>query len=255
MAGIRRRSVARRRGLLNILLLVLALAGAFAFLRSPYFSVDEVKISGLKRLRSDEVIDWSGLKGTRLIWEVDPARVAANLRRHPLVEGARVERHWPNRITIELLEREPVAALRQQELWVLVDIDGIAMAVEEEQPTELPELRGMEPDHLSLGQAVPGALREAARCAGYLKQYGIDWVKAIEVTPEGLILSLTTGDVPVYFGDVNDRPDRKLEVLNALWTSWRTDPDSVVFFDVRNPDRPVVQTDVRQADSTPTDSR
>src|SRR5690606_317446 len=59
-----RRRTRRRRGarVLTVLMLVVALAAAFMFLRSPYFYVTEVEVDGLRTVSAEEVVAWSGLE-------------------------------------------------------------------------------------------------------------------------------------------------------------------------------------------------
>lgn len=251
--AMRRRLRRRRRGrkILNILLLILILAAAFMFLRSPVFEVQDVEIIGLDRLSAAEVLDWSGLRGPLLVWEVDTTEVARRLAANPVVLGVEVKRDWPDRLIIHLQERSPVAVFKYFDMWALVDEDGVPFGFEYAPPPGLPELitDDVELSDFTLGRRLPDDLVAAAQLAGYRQQYGLEWIKAIQPTPKGLQL-LLTADVPVYFGDVSDRPDRKLAVLQTLWTSWRDQIEAgdhgVMFFDVRNPDRPLVRTEVEE---------
>lgn len=247
--AVRRRLRRRRRGrgILNLLLLMLLVAGGYMFLHSPLFHVVDVEIIGANRLSPVEVLDWSGLKGPLLIWQVDTAAAAGNLMSHPAILGAEVTREWPDRVKIRLMERAPVAVFRHFNLWALVDDDGVAFGLDPSPDPGLPKIvpGEMRIPELVLGQPLPGRLRDAARMAGYRRQYGLDWIESIEPAPDGLILRLT-GDIIVFFGEVSDQPDRKLAVLQTLWTSWQPsidDGDHIIeFIDVRNPQRPLVQT-------------
>ena len=232
----------RRRGLLSVLLLVVALAAAFMFLRSPYFAVVEVEVRGLQTLTAEEIVAWSGIESSVLIWRIEPAAVARRVEQHPAVAGAAVERLWPNRLRITIRERTPVAVMRYHGLWLLVDGQGIGYRLQQERPAGLPELRGGTVDGHELGRPLGGHLPDAARLAAYVRQYGLEWVEAVEAAPDELLLWLE-GGVPVYFGSVEDQPDRKLAVVNTLWTSWRADATHVRYLDVRNPEHPAVGTD------------
>lgn len=223
-------------------LLVVALGAAFMFLRSPYFAVVEVEVRGLQTLTAEEIVAWSGIESSVLIWRVEPTAVARRIEAHPAVAGASVERLWPNRLRIDVRERTPVAVMPYHGLWLLVDAQGVGYRLQEERPADLPELRGGSVDEHELGRLLGGDLPDAARLAAYVRQYGLDWVEAVEATPDELLLWLE-GGVPVYFGRVEDQPDRKLAVVNTLWTSWRADAAHVRYLDVRNPEHPAVQTD------------
>lgn len=223
-------------------MLVVALAAAFMFLRSPYFHVTEVEVDGLRTVSAAEVVAWSGMESAVSIWAVDPPAVARRIEAHPAVAGAWVTRRWPNRIHIEIMEREAVAGIRVEAVWYLVDGQGIPFRVVDEPPPHLPEIRAPEVPAPVLGRALPRPLEEAARLAAYLRQYGLHWVEAVQAQAGDLILWLE-GEVPVYFGPAGLEPERKLAVVNTLWSTWRADAHRVRYMDVRNPEHPAVRTD------------
>src|SRR5690606_26022413 len=134
---------------------------------------------GLRTVSAEEVVAWSGLEAAVSVWAVEPAAVARRIEEHPAVAGAWVTRRWPNRIQIEILERDPVAVIGAGGLWYLVDAQGIAFRVVDQMPPRLPEIRAPETEAPVLGKALSRPLRDAARLGAYLRQYGIDWVEAI----------------------------------------------------------------------------
>lgn len=223
-------------------MLVVALAAAFMFLRSPYFYVTQVEVHGLRTVSAAEIVAWSGIGSGVLIWAVEPAAVARRVEGHPAVAGAWVTRRWPNRIRIDILERDPVAAIEAEAVWYLVDGQGVAFRVVDEPPPDLPEIRGGSAGAPVLGRTLPAPLVNAARLAAYLRQYGIHWVEAVQSEAGDLTLWLE-GDVPVYFGPADLNPERKLAVVDTLWSTWRADAARVRYMDVRNPQHPAVRTD------------
>ena len=53
-------------------------------------------------------------------------RLPSGLTTLPAIEAASVTRDWPNTITVTVVERRPVIAVRQPEGYVLVDKSGVA---------------------------------------------------------------------------------------------------------------------------------
>lgn len=241
-SGVRRPR--RRGGLLLVFLLVVVLTAGYTFLRSPYFAVTELEVTGLRTLSAGDVLRWSGIQAPVQIWDIDPGAAARRLQAHPALVGARVSRHWPNRVRVAVLERTPVAVIAYRGLWLLADAEGVAFRLRQTRPPGLPELRGVPVHDQELGRTLPGRLAAAARCAAYLRQYDLAWVQAVEVTGTGLRLHLR-GGVPAYFGRVTEAPDRKLAALKTLWREWSARLAHVRAFDVRDPDLPAVRTDSR----------
>lgn len=58
---------------------------------------------------------------------IDTAEVAARIERHPFVREARVQRRPPDALEIAIVQRTPVAVLREGERLYLVDDDGQVM--------------------------------------------------------------------------------------------------------------------------------
>lgn len=229
---------------LVLLLGLLFVAGAYMLLQSPLFRVAEVEVRGAVRLREHDVLAWAGLDGQVQIWQVDAAEVERRLRRHPLVAGAAVRRDWPNRLVIELLEREPVAYLPYYDRWLAVDAEGMVIDLADAPPAGVPRLETGAPPDLRVGQRLPEPVLPAVRTAAFIRQYALDWVEAVVVHPDApqAVDLLLRGGVPARLGHADDQPERKLAVLAALWREWGSRPERVALIDVSNPDKPSVRT-------------
>ena len=55
----------------------------------------------------------------------------------PAIEAASVTRDWPSTITVTVVERRPVLAVRQPEGYVLVDKSGVAYQTQQVLPPEV----------------------------------------------------------------------------------------------------------------------
>jgi cell division protein FtsQ len=104
----------------------LAAAATFA-LHSPWLSVQEIEIVGAVRSVPAPLIAAAGVgKGAILIW-VDTGEVARAVAQDPWVADVRVDRVWPDRLVVEVLERQPVAWLEGTTTWMLVASDGTVL--------------------------------------------------------------------------------------------------------------------------------
>lgn len=106
----------------------LVAAAAFA-LHSPWLAVHEIEIVGAVRSDPTPLIAAAGVgEGAILIW-VDTGAVARAVREDPWVADARVDRVWPDRLVVEVLERQPVAWIEGTTTWMLVASDGTVLDV------------------------------------------------------------------------------------------------------------------------------
>lgn len=104
---------------------VVAAAG-FA-LHSPWLSLHEVEVVGAVRSDPAPLVAAAGVgEGAILIW-VDTGAVARSVATDPWVADVRVERVWPDRLVVEVAEREPVAWMEGTETWMLVATDGTVL--------------------------------------------------------------------------------------------------------------------------------
>ncbi len=108
----------------------LAAAGAFA-LHSPWLSVHDIEIVGAVNADPAPRIAAAGVgEGAILVW-VDTGDVARSVAEDPWVADVHVDRVWPDRLVVEVLERHPVAWIEGTTTWMLVASDGTVLEVAE----------------------------------------------------------------------------------------------------------------------------
>lgn len=75
------------------------------------FRVREVKVVGAEVAHPTVLVAEAGLMGARLHWWSSLERYVERVKRDPLVAEATLHRRFPNRLTLEVVERVPVAFL------------------------------------------------------------------------------------------------------------------------------------------------
>lgn len=109
---------------------VLGLSSAFAFglyhyaRTTPRFAVEQIAVLGTRRLARDAVLAQAGLAIGKNVFLVDVAEAERRLRGSPWIRSARVRRHLPGRLEVEIQEREPVAILVLESKSFLVSSEG-----------------------------------------------------------------------------------------------------------------------------------
>lgn len=119
---VRRRRLRRPRRLLAALLGVAVAAGLYVILTGPFLRLQTVAVTGGPQAL------WraGGLRLGMPLWSIDlPAADAELLRRVPALASAAFRRNWPNRLTLRVTYRRPVAAVAgPQETLYGVDATG-----------------------------------------------------------------------------------------------------------------------------------
>ena len=109
-------------GLLSLLLAFLL----YSLWTGPVFIVSAAEVSGNQRLQALEINAMLGMAG-QPVFKAVPAQIELNLRTaYPDISSAEVRVAFPNRITVEVVERMPRLAWYQDGALTWIDADGIA---------------------------------------------------------------------------------------------------------------------------------
>jgi cell division protein FtsQ len=87
------------------------------FLHMPYFNLQQVDVTGNRRLSRPEVIEASEIEDGINLLTVDLSAIAARLKRHPWIRFATVYRRFPGKLIVEIEERTPRGILAAGKLY------------------------------------------------------------------------------------------------------------------------------------------
>ena len=237
----RREAVQRsdeRRKWIRTTLLLLVLVAAISVLglaRSRLLDVEQIRVEGSSRLDADEVEALAAIEPGVALIDIDLAGVEQRVERHPWVADASARREWPDTLTIDVVERMPVAASPVAEgAYLLVDLDAMALDVVDRPPAALPIVRGLDVD-AAPGQVAPG-LTAAVQVVDAIPDDLAAWVVAVDQGPDGAVVLELIDGVPAELGTA-DRLADKLVALATLLS--RVQADCIESFNVQAPDAPV----------------
>jgi cell division protein FtsQ len=134
---------------------VLCVAGYRTLLTSPLLQVTTIQVSGYDHLDPQSVIQQAKIPSDVNILTLDLDGVNSRLTNHPWIAAALISREIPDRIRIEIKERQPVALVRGHQFF-LMDNQGVCFtsAVPSEYGA-LPIITGLDPETLRPGSIVP----------------------------------------------------------------------------------------------------
>lgn len=173
------------------------LAAGWAALRSPLLAVDDVVVTGSSHVGPDEVASVSGIEPGVAMMDVSPARARRALEASPWVARATVAREWPNRVRIEVVDREPVAQVASGSRFALVDATGRVLQVGIAREPGLPLLEGHHATRA--GSTIRAAAPLLETAAGVPADYRGE-ISGIGVTEQGSVALTLTGDGVVTIG-------------------------------------------------------
>jgi cell division protein FtsQ len=129
--------------------IALALVGGTGYLmcRLPFFQVKEVNVHGCARIQRERVIQLSDLKGKNII-SLNLRQVARRIKQERWIEQVVVRRELPDRIEICLKERQAVALVNLDAIWLVDEKGRVFMQVSDDEYFDLPMLTGLSREYL-----------------------------------------------------------------------------------------------------------
>lgn len=111
--------------LLSVAVLALSFIYIYGFLLStPFFAIKETSVRGVKELTEKEVLTLAGIKPQQNLLALNTETLVRRIATNPWVKNIYVGKELPNRIVLEVWERVPVALVKREEDFYLIDIEG-----------------------------------------------------------------------------------------------------------------------------------
>lgn len=224
--------------------LVGVVLGGKLLLGSGYFAVTTVKVENNQRLLQEEVLALSDIEQGSNIFDLNLDMIGGKIEENSWVASARVERVFPNEVTIRIEERQPQAIVRLGYLYY-VDVYGeIFKMLDAGDRLDYPLISGIdrqllldEPEQareLLLGAL--GLLTELAQ----RRVFSLDQVSELRVTPqEGITLYTYRGGVPVRFG--HNGYSTKLDRLERIYRELQPRLAAIDYIDLNVVERVIVK--------------
>lgn len=232
----------RRQRMRRILFFLLTVTALFYFIHSGFFSLENIEIKGNERIPRVELENLIGVARGINLWQVDTSAIAKRLATHPLVARARVSRHWPRTLVVQIEERTPVAILVQDGSFLLVDGSGVVMErIPRIGHLQLPLISGVgKLENTGPGREInhPG-LQAALAVVRQVPPDDLNQLQEIIASSPDNLQLIWAGNILVKFGDeqqVAEKLSRLHEALRGL-----AGREAVEYIDVSFAGPPVVK--------------
>ena len=226
--------------LLSKLVGLAVLLGASALLyhlaSSPEFTISGVSVGGNRVLTAGEIEAAASATGLNIFW-VRRSELSQRLRLLPPVESADVSVELPDRLLIQVKEREPAAIWLAGETPFLVDREGLVLAA---RPPSRPLMvvQATSNEALMPGSRVNAdAVRSVATVDALLTRTFGSQQRRFEYTPETGINVVQTIGPRLIFGTSDDL-EWKVAAIQTIVRHLETTRAPTELIDVRFSDRP-----------------
>ena len=221
---------------MTVLTVALLAVGAWLPLGSPWLRVRQVDVAGLERLSRSEVDTITAPElGSPLVL-APTETLARRIRALQVVKEVRVLRVLPSTLRVEIVERQPVAALPSGRTYRLVDAEGVVVDEQQQVVAGIPVL------HVDLETAGVDAMTAALVVVRELPPDLLRQVRHLGATSADHVWLRLTDGSRVVWGDRSETR-RKAEVLGGLRKAHRTPARSSGrswVYDVSAPNAPAV---------------
>lgn len=173
--------------------------------RSSVADVDHVEVVGVVNLRPDEVTAAAGVSIGDPLLDIDTGAVARSVESIPWVAKAQVVRSWRDgRVTIEVLERAPVAVVDHGGSFSVLDVGAKVLGTSSRHPSDrLPTITGVAPVEpgetledavaaVDVAVALPEALRSHVASIAV-----VDGSPELALEPQGSVRLCDASDIDV----------------------------------------------------------
>jgi cell division protein FtsQ len=218
-------------------------------------SSDDIEITGLESVSRSQVMEVMGGDIGRNIFFIPLAQRQAELQRIPWVESASIMRFVPNRLRVDIRERNPVAFARVASKILLVDPVGTLMELPAhgKRKYSFPVILGINPgEPLSTRAARMNIYNELLRqldSGGTRYSQDLSEVDLSDPEDVKVLANNSGGEVLVHLGS-SDYLDR-YKIYVAHVQEWRQQFDKLESVDLRYDRQIVVNPDLRGAVKQP----
>jgi cell division protein FtsQ len=178
---------------------------------SPVFGVRQVEITGVGLLTEAEVNEAAGVQLGMPLARVDTGGVHDRIARLPAAESVEVTRGWPSTLHLKVIERIPVAVVKQDNVFLVFDRFGVQFIVAPAPPADTVEV--LLPQNMPADRAMRDALKVIKSLTVELRA---QLVRLVVTGPAGIQLTLQK-DRMVTWGDAEES-ELKAKVATALLT-------------------------------------
>lgn len=114
-----------QRRIISIIIIIVVLA-TYAFLNSRYFVLEQLEWVGLTLLSPNDLLDAAGSPRGN-VFRVDKQALEDEISAHVWIKAAHVTWSWPNRLTVHVTERQPIALVVNDDSFFLLDREGVLL--------------------------------------------------------------------------------------------------------------------------------
>ena len=238
----RNKLIKRIKLLLKILVLVGIIAGTVVFATcSPIFNIADIEVLNNNRLSSETIISLSGISKEQNIFSFISARVSDNIKQNAYIEDVKIKRIIPNKVQIEVQEREPKFSIPVLGEFAYINTQGYILEITQNE-LKLPVIYGINTpeDQIQVGSRVNeedlGSLETILRIMSVMNDNSLsDKVTNIDISDKNdYIIYMQEEKKTIHLGDASNLNNKMLYIIEILEKEKDVEGDIFVNGDLNN---------------------
>jgi cell division septal protein FtsQ len=134
---------------------------------ATFFKLKNIEVSGTKHISRDEILALAGVEPGRDLARMNLKQMGEQLARNPWAETVRIHRYFPDRVSITVTEREPLAVVNMGFIYYLDKKGTIFKVLNQGDRLDYPVITGFNEEELASN---PAGTKEALKTTCELLQ-------------------------------------------------------------------------------------
>ncbi len=209
----------------SVVVCALIYVGYRSFGSATFFRLKNIEVSSTRHITRDEILALAGVEPGRNLARLNLKRMGEQLALNPWAETVKVHRYFPDRLTITITEREPLAIVNMGFIYYLDKKGTVFKVLNQGDRLDYPVITGFSEDEMTRNPAgTRDALKTTCELIGVLRERGsfiLADVSEIHYDKGyGFTLFTASGALPVKVGSGNftAKVDRFARIYRDLMT-------------------------------------
>jgi cell division septal protein FtsQ len=192
---------------------------------TTFFRLRNIEVSSAKRLTREEILGLVGVQEGQDLARMNLKRMGEQLALNPWAETVRIHRYFPDRLSISITEREPVAIVNMGFIYYLDKKGTVFKVLNQGDRLDYPVVTGFSEEDVNTNPvATREALKTTCELLGILREKGAFILADVsEIHYDkgyGFTLFTASGALPVKVGsgDFATKIDRLARIYKDLMT-------------------------------------
>ncbi len=220
----RNRLVKRVKKIVKLIILLGIIIGAIVFATcSPIFNITDIEVLNNNRVSSDTVISLSGINTNENIFRFIATKVSNNIKQNAYIEDVKIKRVLPNKVQIEVTEREPKFSIPVLGEFAYISTQGYILEIAQNE-LNLPIIYGLQTaeESITVGNRITDAdltsLEMILRIMNAMKDSGLaERVTSIDISNKNdYSIYMQEDRKTIHLGDGSNLSNKMLYVMAIL---------------------------------------